>query len=143
VTICFDTSAMAKLLIGEEGSAYVGQLWARAPDPYASIVGYAALRGSIARGHRAGRIAAVDYPMARAELERLWQTVVEVALSARMARFAGALAEKHGLGALDSIHLASALSIATPEDRPTLVTFDRRLAEAALAEGLTVLPEVG
>ena len=46
------------------------------------------------------------------------------------------------LGSLDAIHLASALSIATPEDRPTLVTFDRRLAEAALAEGLTVLPEV-
>ena len=55
---------------------------------------------------------------------------------------AGELAARHALAALDAIHLASALSIATPTDRPTFVTFDRRLAEAALAEGLTVLPEV-
>ena len=55
---------------------------------------------------------------------------------------AGELAARHALAALDAIHLASALSISTPTDRPAFVTFDRRLAEAALAEGLTVLPEV-
>ena len=139
---CFDTSAMVKLLIGEDGAGVVGQLWARATDPYASIVGYAELRGSIARGLRGGRIAAGDYSTARLELERLWQTVVEIGLNSEVARFAGALADKHALGALDAIHLASALSIATPDDRPTFITFDQRLAEAALAEGLAVLPEV-
>lgn len=142
MTICFDTSAMVKLLIGEDGSAVVGQFWARTTDPYASIVAYPELRGSITRGLRGGRIAPGDYPTARMELERLWQTVIEIGLDGRLARLAGALADKHGLGALDAIHLASALSIATPEDRTTLVTFDRRLAEAAIAEGLTVLPEV-
>lgn len=142
MTTCFDTSAMVKLLIGEDGSAVVGQLWARTTDPYASIVAYPELRGSIARGLRGGRIAPGDYPTARMELERLWQTVIEIAFNAGLARSAGTLAEKHGLGALDAIHLASALSIATPDDRPTFVTFDRRLAEAALAEGLAVLPEV-
>ena len=68
--------------------------------------------------------------------------VVEIRLDGRARAVAGALADRHGLGALDAIHLASALSIATPDDRPTFVTFDRRLREAALAEGLTVLPEV-
>jgi hypothetical protein len=133
---------MVKLLIGEEGSTVVGRLWARATEPYASIVGYAELRGSIGRGLRGGRIAPGDYPTARLELERLWQTVIEIALSSGLVRSAGILAENHGLRALDAIHLASALSLATPGDPPTFVTFDRRLAEAALAEGLTVLPEV-
>jgi hypothetical protein len=65
-----------------------------------------------------------------------------IRLDGRLARSAGTLAERHGLGALDAIHLASALSIATPEDRPTFVAFERRLREAAAAEGLAVLPEV-
>jgi predicted nucleic acid-binding protein len=142
MTTCFDASAMAKLLLDEEGSAAAGQLWARADDPYASIVGYAELRGSIARAVRSGRIAREDYPTTRLELERLWGSVGAIRLDGHLAHFAGAVADKHGLGALNAIHLASALSIATTGDRPAFVVFDKRLREAAAAEGLTVLPEI-
>ena len=55
---------------------------------------------------------------------------------------AGRLAEQHALTALDALHLASALSLREPGEDVAFVTFDRRLREAALAEGLTVLPEV-
>jgi predicted nucleic acid-binding protein len=72
----------------------------------------------------------------------MWGALTAIRLDGRLARSAGALADRHGLRALDAIHLASALSIATPADQTTFVTFDRRLAEAAIAEGLTVLPEV-
>ena len=138
----FDASAMVKLLLEEEDSATAGLLWAQSTEPFASIVGYAEMRGSIARAARGGRITRDDYPTARLELERMWGALAAIRLDGRLARIAGALADRHGLGALDAIHLASALSIAAPTDQSTFVTFDRRLREAALAEGLTVLPEV-
>jgi predicted nucleic acid-binding protein len=133
---------MVKLLLVEDGSATAGLLWAQATEPFVSVVGYAELRGSVARAARGGRIARDDYPRARLELERMWGTLAAIRLDGRLARSAGALADRHGLEALDAIHLASALSIATPAEQPTFVTFDRWLAEAALAEGLAVLPEV-
>jgi predicted nucleic acid-binding protein len=141
VSTCFDASALAKLLIDEGDSDIAGDLWAAAESAFASVVGYAEIRGSISRALRGGRITPDGYPTARLALERVWGSVVEIRLDGALPRLAGSLADRHGLRALDAIQLASALSIATPEDRPTLVTFDRRLAEAALAEGLTVLPE--
>lgn len=142
MSTCFDTSALVKLLLDESDSKNAGVLWSDAADAFASTVGYPELRGSISRALRGGRIAPDEYSTIRLELEQLWGSVVEIRLDGELPRIAGLLADRHGLRALDAIHLASALSIATPEDPPTLVTFDRQLAEAALAEGLTVLPEV-
>lgn len=143
MSTCFDASALAKLLLDEGDSETVRMIWTETVDAFASIVGYAELRGSISRALRGGRILPDAYATVRLELEQLWGSVVEIRLEGRLPHAAGALADRHGLGALDAIHLASALGIASATDRPTFVTFDRRLREAALAEGLTVLPEVG
>jgi uncharacterized protein len=142
VSTCFDASALVKLLLDEGDAESVGALWTDAVDAFVSIVGYAELRGSISRALRGGRIMSDEYPTIRLELEQLWGSIVEIRLEGSLPHHAGALAERHGLGALDAIHLASALSIATATDRPTFVTFDLRLAEAAIAEGLTVQPGV-
>ena len=64
------------------------------------------------------------------------------AADGRLARLAGSLADRQALTALDALHLASALSLHEPGEHVAFVTFDRRLREAALAEGLAVLPEV-
>jgi predicted nucleic acid-binding protein len=142
VSTYFDASAMVKLLTDEEDSTTAGQLWERASEPFASIVGYPELRGSIARAVRGGRITRDDYPAARLDLERMWGALTAIRLDGRLARLAGSLADRHALTALDAIHLASALSLREPGEDVAFVTFDRRLREAALAEGLTVLPEV-
>ena len=142
MSACFDASALVKLLLDEDDSEIIGTLWDATEDALASTVGYAEMRGSISRALRGGRISADAYPTARLALERVWGSIVEIRLDGDLPRLAGTLADRHGLGALDAIHLASALSIATADDRPTFVTFDRRLAEAALAEGLPVLPQV-
>jgi predicted nucleic acid-binding protein len=142
VSTYFDASAMVKLLTDEEDSTTAGQLWERASEPFTSIVGYPELRGSIARAVRGGRIARDDYPAARLDLERMWGALTAIRLDGRLARLAGSLADRHALTALDAIHLASALALREPGENVAFVTFDRRLAEAALAEGLTVLPEV-
>jgi predicted nucleic acid-binding protein len=142
VSTYFDASAMAKLLLAEDGSTTAGSLWKGATEPFASIVGYAELRGAVSRAARSGRITRDDYPTARLELERMWGTLAAIRLDGRLARLAGSLADRHALTALDAIHLASALSLREPGEDVAFVTFDRRLREAALAEGLTVLPEV-
>ena len=142
MSTCFDASALVKLLLDEGDAATVEALWTDTAEALVSVVGYAELRGSISRALRGGRILPDAYPTVRLELEQMWGSVVEIRLEGTLPHHAGALADRHGLGALDAIHLASALSIATPADQPTFVTFDRRLAEAAIAEGLVVLPEV-
>ena len=51
----------------------------------------------------------------------------------------GALGARHALRALDAIHVATALALA--EAGPVVVSWDRRLRRAAVAEGLAVYPE--
>lgn len=140
--IYFDTSALVKLIVTEDASALVQRLWLMAPEPYASQIGYTELRAAVARAVHAGRAPAIGELDARLMVEGVWQRTVAVGVNVPVVRRAGALAERHFLRALDAIHLASALSVASPGDHFTFVTFDRRLAEAALAEGLAVLPEV-
>ena len=56
-----------------------------------------------------------------------------------LVRTAGELAERHRLRAADAMHLASAMRV---RDAGTVfVSFDRRLRDAAAAEGFDVLPE--
>lgn len=84
----------------------------------------------------------VSAALARAELddalstaEALSEGLVLVDVSAALLREAAALAGRSPLRALDAIHLASALTVEAGE----MLVYDRRLAEAAGAAGLTVL----
>jgi hypothetical protein len=140
LTAYFDTSALVKLVLREPESGFVAGRWDAADDAYASTVGYVELHAAVARARRDGRVTESAASGVRADVDSLWRRVVTVAVDNAVVVRAGELAARHALAALDAIHLASALGIATPTDRPTFVTFDRRLAEAALAEGLAVLP---
>jgi predicted nucleic acid-binding protein len=141
VTTCFDTSAAFRLVVREPGSSSVAEIWDRAEDPAASAIGYVELRSALARTSRDGRVREERIALARRDLDELWQQFARVRVNEGVIGVAGQLAERHALSALDAIHLASALSLREPGDEVTLVTFDRRMREAALAEGLTVRPE--
>jgi uncharacterized protein len=60
-------------------------------------------------------------------------------MSDRVVSFAGELAERHSLRAYDAVHLAVALSI--PEPRVVMVTWDRDLSAASVANGIAVVPQ--
>ncbi len=61
-----------------------------------------------------------------------------IGIDGALARFAGELAELHGLRGYDALHLASAISV---EDAGLVtVTWDRDLADAAVACGYAVVP---
>ena len=142
MSTCFDASALVKLIVAEDASNVVQRLWrrrrervrvARSATPSSGVRSRGRCDGAHAGGPGAGR----QVPgRGRVAAHRRGRR------RPRRCPTGGSTGGATRLGALDAIHLASALSIATPEDRPTFVTFDRRLGEAALAEGLTVLPEV-
>ncbi len=138
----FDTSALVKLVLREPESAAVARLWNATADAYASAIGYVELYAAIARARRDGRIEPSALVGVRADLDDVWRQVVTVEVDAAVVAGAGALAARHALAALDAIHLASATDVADDASPFVFVTFDRRLAEAAIAEGLAVIPEV-
>ncbi len=63
-----------------------------------------------------------------------WQRCEVVELDAAVCQSAAVLAESSGLRTLDALHLAAALAA----EVPTIVTYDRRLAQGARAAGLDV-----
>ncbi len=75
--------------------------------------------------------------MAVADFELLHASALIVGIDASLSRLAGDLAAEHLLRGYDAVHLASALRLG---DRTTLITWDRRLREAAVAAGLAVAP---
>lgn len=137
----FDTSALVKLVLREPESGAVAGWWDGADDAFASTVGYVELHAAVARAGRDGRVTATAVSGVRADVDGLWRRVVTVGVDAAVVARAGELAVQHALAALDAIHLASASAVADATHPVRFISFDRRLREAAVAEGFTVLPE--
>jgi predicted nucleic acid-binding protein len=69
----------------------------------------------------------------------MWQDAFLLEVGQAVVERAGDLALRHALRGCDAVHLAAALSLRQPdepEEGPAMVTWDERLARAALAEGL-------
>lgn len=128
-----DTSALVKLVVQEPGSDAVDGLAATAEYAVSSVIAYAECRSAIARAAKAGR---VDAAAAVRSLDRVWDAVQTLDVDVRLSARAGELASRHLLRGMDSLHLASALEVATPDILVAFATFDRGLARAARAERL-------
>jgi hypothetical protein len=123
VTVYLDASALVKLVAPEaETEALVAYLGER-PSQATSVVGLVEVRRAAARrpGISAGRV------------EDVISRIATIALDPGVAGVAGALGPP-ALRTLDAVHLASAAVLA--DDLEALVTYDRRLTEAAEALGL-------
>jgi predicted nucleic acid-binding protein len=140
VNAYFDTSALAKLLLGEPGSDEALACWRALGDGYATSIGYLELRSALDGARRGGRPVHIEPWMDEIIADALWEEITTVELDADVMAVSLRLLTTHGIRALDAIHLASALVVAGGEPL-ALVSFDRRLRNAARAEGLVVLPE--
>jgi uncharacterized protein len=123
-----DSSAIVKLVAPEpETSALIESLRA---DP--EVVSSALSRVEVIRAVR--RIGASDDRKERANdvIDRIALIPMEDTILIRAARL-----EPPSLRTLDAIHLATALTLGT--DLAGLVTYDGKLAEAAVSEGFDVL----
>lgn len=132
-----DTSALVKLTVEEAGTEEMQAVW-RQPIPVAvSIIGHPELACAFAAAVRDRR---TSFTMRDVEgrIEGILRRLELVQVDEGLAREAGRVGTRHGLRALDAIHLASALSLT--ETEPTLVSWDERLRDAAVAEGLPIYP---
>lgn len=114
------------------------QLWRSDVAVACSVVGYPEVRGAVSAASRARRISMRRMESAVVELDDAWALVYSIEFEDPVALFAGALAHRHGLRALDAVHLASALSI--PWQECIVVSWDDELRSAAGAEGLAISP---
>jgi len=127
VAYYFDTSAMVKLVVAEAETAAL-RSWLRNEDP--ELVASDLARTELMRAVR--RVAPDRALQARMVLD----SVVLVRATEAVFEAAGRL-DPSTLRSLDAIHLASALDLG--DDLDGVITYDDRLAEAAVLNGVAVL----
>ncbi len=119
-----DTSAFLKLIVAEEFSDLTRHRLQRSAGWSSTLLDVEA--------HRAARRLALPASLVADALEHLTLVTIDDT-TVTAARSVGSA----DLRALDAIHLATAIELG--DDLEGLVTFDRRLAEAAADRGMTVL----
>jgi hypothetical protein len=123
-----DSSALLKLVLSEPERPALEQVLSRWPERISSVLLPIECRRIVLRAGNPPEV--VD------RLEKELSGVTLIRLEEAVQTLAGAIGPPR-LRSLDAIHLASALSIGDyPE---AFVTYDDRLADAALAVGLNVL----
>lgn len=134
----FDSSALVKLVIDEDGSEDAALLWDGADSVLTSRAAHPEVRAALAAAERNARLDAEAHSKAKAYWEELRQALRLVEVTAQLESEAGDLAEQHALSGFDAIHLASAVTLA---EMPIVVgTWDGRMHQAAHAMGLATLP---
>lgn len=134
----FDSSALVKLVIDEDGTEDAALLWDGADSVLTSRVAHPEVRAALAAAERGERLDAQTHLQAKADWEELRHALRLVEVTAQLEHEAGDLAEQHALSGFDAIHLASALTVAAI---PLVVaTWDGRMHQAAQATGLATLP---
>jgi len=124
-----DTSALVKLVVREAESEAVEAELDRWGDRSTSAVTAAELPRAVARRE-------VEDVVRPELVDVLLAVVTEVLVDREVLRVAAQLGPTE-LGTLDAIHLASALSLG--EDLGGLLSYDRRLLDAAAVAGLPTL----
>jgi uncharacterized protein len=124
-----ESSAVVKLVAGEPGRDELRQALAAWPERASSLLTLVEARRALAR----------DRPPEEFEpvLAQVTEPIDLIPISRAIVESASRL-QPRLLRSLDAIHLASALSLGA--DLDALVTYDRRLAEAARGMGLRVFP---
>jgi uncharacterized protein len=134
----FETSALLKLLLEEEGADQAGILWESADVVLSGRLAYPEARAALAAAGRVGRISADGHRTAVGQLQSRWRQLHVVDLDQHLAETAGDLAERRALRGYDAVHLASALAVGRRET--LLATWDADLATAARDAGIAVFP---
>lgn len=132
----FDSGALVKLIVDEEGSALAAELWDRCDAAVSSRLAYPEVCAAIAAAARDQRLDEARRSAAIGKWERYWSAVRVLELSPAVADDAGRLAGEHALRGADAVHLASILAIGS---NVVMAVWDGRLATAARRLGLAVV----
>ena len=136
--VYFDSSALVKLVVEEQGSDLVADLWDGCDAALASRLAYPEVRAALAAAARNHDLEEAGLQHAVAGWEEFWACVRPVEFTVKVERRAGDLAARHGLRGADAVHLASALEINTAD--MIVAVWDRRLHAGVIAQRLAVAP---
>lgn len=136
----FDTSALVKLYIVEEGSESTHRAARGAEILAVSRIAWAEFHAALAQ--RARMVPADEPALAQARLAiaSQWPDFLVVEVSQRVVELAGEHADLYALRAYDAVQLATVDHLGHQSEKPVkFACFDRRLNKAATALGMTCL----
>lgn len=140
----FDTSALVKRFVAEQGSDRVERLIREGQPIATSRIAYAEVYSALARRRREGVLSSKALAQASQDFEQDWRGFVRVDLLDEILFLARDLIRKIPLRGFDAIHLASALTMSSQfRGSIVFVAADSRLLEAAESEGLRILNPEG
>lgn len=140
--VYFDSSALVKLLIREQGSVWCEEVWADAAAPFTNAIAYVEVRAALAAAERAGRLKPSRSQSSRSRFETVWSEIGVVDCSTALIRHAGDVAEASALRGYDAVHLSSALALNAAQPL-YMLTWDNDLAEATFSAGISVIRNNG
>jgi predicted nucleic acid-binding protein len=136
--VYFDSSALVKLVVEEQGSEVASALWDGCDAALSSRLAHPEVCAALAAAHRNHDLDDDGLATAVRDWAQFWAAVRPVEFTRGVGRHAGDLARRRALRGADAVHLASALAI---DARDLVVAvWDRRLHDGARAEELTVAP---
>ena len=139
--VFFDTSAMIKRYLAENGSDAVSELWANASLIAASQILYAEMIATFARKRREEPKNTQSIDQMQEAFRADFQTMTRIAVNDDVHRRVDELLGRHPLRGADTVHLASAVLVHDVlQERVTFACADVGLANAARAEGFDIAP---
>ena len=134
-----DTSALAKLVIDEPGTAEMFSAVNNAELLVSVAIAYVELRAAVAVALRDGRLSSDRRNTAMLFWEDLWQSMSEVPVDRPLLRHAGDLAESMRLRSYDAVHLAALLQCGAPGE-VAFACWDTDLRRVAGELGYSLIP---
>jgi hypothetical protein len=136
--VYFDSSALVKLLVSENGSDLVEELWDGCDAAVSSRLAYPEVCAALAAAERNNFFDRKDISRVASTWELYWDALRLIELNAEVAKNAGSIARRSQLRGADSVHLASALAVGM--DDLVVAVWDRQLHAASISAGLRVAP---
>lgn len=135
----WDSSAIVPLCVNEGRSQSARRLWRLFDECHVWLETTVEVESSFARLEREGHLDSSSYLIALKQLKAFEERWFSIEPTSRVTELARSFPRKHGLKALDSLQLASALIWCRefPKHK-NFVTADAKLAEAAEATGFSV-----
>ena len=142
MTVYFDTSALVKHYLHEQGTRRVQRLYRDADIVGASRIMEPEMSAALAKAIRTDAISAEEATQARSQFRTDWTDFAQLSVRSGILDRASELAWVHGLRGYDAVHLAAALAWNDGLGAPlTFATFDRQLWHVAGEYALDPFPD--
>lgn len=135
----YDTSALIKRYVDEEGTETVDRLWSTSSNIATSVVAFAEAAAVFSRKLREGLLSEKEHAQALSVLKADFDSLILIPVTTALNETIERLVRRYPLRGFDAVHLSSALLFRHSGSIPVhFACFDRTLNEAALREGLVI-----